>query len=337
MNTRSHPWLGCFRGVRLEQVTHSGDDDEPLVIGPECFLSDDEAPEDLPKARVIEMPDGSEPPPPLEDAADQEAQAVQQSRDPDDRERDAAGMGDDELSPELVALARNSQNVRQVYELELKPLPRDERLAEAGRAGAARLLAFCLDPEPQVINAVFDNSSAGLVHARMAARHHGTSAGLEMIVKRAQFLRDPQVQRALLQNGQASESILRRLLGQRPLRDVFQASIDHELPSKNRTWVRGQLKTRFAQAQPEERVNLIVSTEGRCLAQLTGQTFDQRTTSLLCSRPYNSSIFIQNLARFPPTPPMLLAHLLKQPFVKRQAHLRRLLVQHPNTPSQLKR
>ncbi len=323
-------------------MTQPGDDDEPLVLGPEFFLSEEEAPEELPKARVIEMPDGSEPPPPLEDGSEQDGTLTQQGGDStqgesvDAAESVAALAGDDAVSPELEQLAHNSQNVRQVYELELKPLSRDERMAQARHVGAARLLALCLDPEPQVINAVFDNSSAGLAHARMAARHHGTSAGLEMIVKRAQFLRDPQVQRALLQNGQASESILRRLLGQRPLRDVFKASIDHELPSKNRTWVRAQLKTRFAQAQPEERVNLIVSTEGRCLVQLSGQTLDQRTTSLLCSRPYNSSIFIQNLARFAACPPQLLAHLLKQPFVKRQAHLRRLLVQHPNTPSQLK-
>ncbi len=304
-------------------MTHPGDDDEPLVIGPEFFLSEEEAPGELPKARI------------LEDSIETQRAPARVVDDPvesaDDEIDDNAG--DDALE----GAALNSQNARQVYELELKPLSRDERLAEAARAGAARLLALCLDPEPQVINAVFNNSSAGLAHARMAARHHGTSVGLEMIVKRAQFLRDPQVQRALLQNGQASESILRRLLGQRPLRDVFKASIDHELPTKNRTWVRGQLKTRFAQAQPDEKVNLIVSTEGRCLSQLVGQTFDQRTTSLLCSRQYNSSIFVQNFARFPACPPLLLAHLLKQPFVKRQAHLRRLLVQHPNTPSQLKR
>ncbi|MCA9593243.1 MAG: hypothetical protein KC776_08025 [Myxococcales bacterium] len=270
-----------------------GDDEEPMVLGPEHEISDDEVDGELPHARIVEVDIGT----------------------------------DDEAS----------KNPRQLYELELRPLPRDERLALAHQLEGPRLLALCFDPEPQVIDALFDNARAGLDHARMVARHHATSVGLEMVAKRAQFLRDPRVQRALLQNPLVPESVLRRLVGQKPLRDVYKLSIDRELPEKNRVSCRALLRTRFAQAQPEERADLVVSTEGRCLTLLIGQTFDQRTTTILCSRQYNSSLFIQNLARFSACPPLLLAHLLKQPFVRRQPQLRKLLLQHPNTPSQLKK
>jgi hypothetical protein len=48
-------------------------------------------------------------------------------------------------------------------------------------------------------------------------------------------------------------------------------------------------------------------------------------------------MLIQSLARFPATPPQLIAHLLRQPLVKRQAHLKNQLLAHSNTPADAKR
>jgi hypothetical protein len=57
----------------------------------------------------------------------------------------------------------------------------------------------------------------------------------------------------------------------------------------------------------------------------------------LCARTYNSVLLIQNLARFGPTPPQLIVHLLRQGLVKRQAQLKNMLFQHPNCPGDAKR
>ena len=73
------------------------------------------------------------------------------------------------------------------------------------------------------------------------------------------------------------------------------------------------------------------------LLAVPGLTFDGRTTSLLCSKSYVSVMLVTNLARFNATPPALIAHLLRQPMVRRQQHLRNMLLQHPNTPSDAKR
>jgi hypothetical protein len=70
---------------------------------------------------------------------------------------------------------------------------------------------------------------------------------------------------------------------------------------------------------------------------MTGCTFDAKMTGILCGRPYNSVLFIQNLAKFSATPPALLAHLMKQPFVRKNIPLKRLLLQHPNMPGDVKR
>jgi hypothetical protein len=96
-------------------------------------------------------------------------------------------------------------------------------------------------------------------------------------------------------------------------------------------------RQRFTAAAAEERVEVVWKTEGRILAALSGLTFDSRMTSILCSRTYTSVMLVQNLARFPAAPPPLLACLLRQPLVKRQPHLKNLLLQHPNTPSDAKR
>jgi hypothetical protein len=94
--------------------------------------------------------------------------------------------------------------------------------------------------------------------------------------------------------------------------------------------VRARLRPSFANADAEERAALIIKTEGRCLVGLSGCTFDARTTQLLCNQSFLSTLFIQNLARFPATPPVLIAKLLRSPTVQRQPQLRALLLRHGN-------
>jgi hypothetical protein len=226
---------------------------------------------------------------------------------------------------------------RKLYAAEFSLLDRNLRVAAAGEARGSSLLALCLDPDPTVIHAVFQNTQVGLEHARLAALHHKNPAGLEHVVKRADFLRDARVQRQLLKNNQLTESLLRRIIGGKPLREIYKAAIDREVPERTRVTSRAILRARFGSADGEERAAFLISNEARALSLLVGQTFDQKTTSILCARQYTSVLFVQNLARFAACPPALLAHLLKQPFVRRHVALRKLLLQHPNLPSQLKR
>src|SRR5688572_26849621 len=226
---------------------------------------------------------------------------------------------------------------RGIYGSEYAALDRNLRVAAAREVQGDALLALCLDPEPAVIAAVFDNGRVGLEHARLAALHHRNPAGLEHVVKRADFLRDPRVQKNLLKNPQLTEGLLRRVLGSKPLREIYKVALDREVPERTRVTSRALLRARFASADPEERAGFIVSNEARALTLLIGQTFDQKTTAILCARQYNSVMFIQNLARFAACPPSLLAHLLKQPFLRHNAALQKLLLQHPNLPGQLKR
>jgi hypothetical protein len=79
------------------------------------------------------------------------------------------------------------------------------------------------------------------------------------------------------------------------------------------------------------------NTEGRSLPLLLGCTFDSKTTALFCARNIVSVMLIQAFTRFPSTPPQILAHMLKQPLVKRQAHLRNAILKHPNVPADAKR
>ena len=188
-----------------------------------------------------------------------------------------------------------------------------------------------------MVTALLGNPAATLEHARLVAFHHRTARGLEEVAARPSLAADALVQRRLLRNPALGEPTLRRLMGTRRLLDVHKLGMDRDVPERTRASARALFRARFATASPDERVDVVWATEGRVLTAMTGLTFDSRTTSILCSRNYASIMLVQSLARFPATPPALIAHLLRQPLVKRQAHLKSQLLSHPNTPSDAKR
>jgi hypothetical protein len=174
-------------------------------------------------------------------------------------------------------------------------------------------------------------------HARLVAFHHRTARGLDELVRRPALASDPMVERRLVRNPGLDEGQFRRLMGNKRLLALYKVSLDRDVPDRSRAAARTVFRARFGTAQAEERVEVVWATEGRVLMAMAGLTFDSRTTSILCSRTYASIMLVQNLARFPATPPPLIAHLLRQPMVKRQAHLKNQLLQHPNTPADVKR
>jgi hypothetical protein len=228
-------------------------------------------------------------------------------------------------------------NYRRVYETRFRSLDVGERADAAPHVHGSELFALALDPAPEVIAALLDNAHFGLDHARVIALHHKSPAGLEILARRAQLLRDAHVQRRLLQNLQTPETVLDRVLRLKRLLDIYRLSLDRDLPERNRSRVRSRLRPRFSTAEPEERASLIIKTEGRCLLALSGCTFDGRTAQLLCQQSSLSTLFIQNLARFPATPAVVIIKLLRSPAVQRQPQLRNLLLRHPNAPSDAKR
>ena len=177
-----------------------------------------------------------------------------------------------------------------------------------------------------------DNPKAGLPHARLIAAHHGNAAGLDALGERAALAADTEVQRLLLRNPQTSAPLLQRILARRRLADVYNATHSHELPERNRTGAMQVLRRRFTEVSAEERVEVILRTEGRVLAALSGLTLDGRTAALLCARTFTSSLIVENLARWPATPPPVILHLLKQPLLRQMPQLRAMLKRHPNCP-----
>lgn len=227
------------------------------------------------------------------------------------------------------------QTYGQLYRMRFRDLDPTVRAARARGARDADLIALCLDPDPQVIAALLENPLFGLVQARLVAHWHRTGSGLEILSRRAELVRDSQVQRRLLTNPQLPEPVLVRLLARRRLGELYRLATDRDLPERTRTQIRATLRTRFMNAStPEERAELVVVTEGRVLALLGGCSFDGRTAQLIGARSSATALLVQNLAHFSPTPPPLLLKLLNQPVVRRQPALRLLLLRHPNMPAQ---
>ena len=194
---------------------------------------------------------------------------------------------------------------RKLYETVLHQLPAEERAARAKAAEEPELSALCFDPLPAVVHALLENPRFGPPPARLVAAHHRTAAGLEALGARAALAADAGVRRALLRNPQLPVGLLRRLHEQHKL------VISRDVPEQTRRAARELLRQRFSTAEAEERVEVIVKTEGRCLASLAGLPIDGKTAALLCSRTYTSTLLVQNISRWAACPPALIAHLMK--------------------------
>ncbi len=228
-------------------------------------------------------------------------------------------------------------NFRQLFETRLHPQTEDHRVALARACEDPELSALCFDPLPAVIKAVLENSRVGLAHARLIARNHRNPVGLEALCGRAAFTADTGVRRWLVRNPQLPAGLFRRLWSTRRLMELYKVTIDRDVPESTRRSSREVFRQRFTTGPAEEKVEVILNTEGRALASLIGMSVDGKTASLLCGRTYRSPMLIQNIARWSAAPPPLIAHLLKQEAVRRQPQLRMLLARHPNAPADVKR
>lgn len=231
-------------------------------------------------------------------------------------------LGAVEAGPELTQ--------RSLFEQRLHHHPVEERTALAQEAVEPELSGYCFDPVAKVILALLQNPRAGLAHARLIAANHRTAAGLEGLAGNAALAADPGVRRALLQNPVLPPALFRRLWGPQRLQEQFLVAVSHEVPEQTRAMGREVLRAGFGQRSAEEKTDLILKTEGRCLTFLGGLPVDGHTTALLCRRTYASTLLIQNLARWSAAPPPLIAHLLRQDAVRRNPQLRQMLERHPN-------
>jgi hypothetical protein len=238
--------------------------------------------------------------------------------------------GQDTEAEETPESRARSVTHRQLFEEHLHARPVDERVALARAATEPELSACCFDPTAEVVRAVLENPRTGTLHARLIATHHRTSAGLDALGARTAFTSDDGVRRALLQNPILPPALFRRLWAPKRLLDQYLVASSHESPEQTRALARDLLRTSFNQRTGEERVELILTTEGRCLMGMQGLTLDSQATALMCRRTYVSTLLVQNLARWSAAPPALIAHLRRQDIVKRNPVLRQLLERHPN-------
>lgn len=317
-----------------------------LGLDPTPFVRDEEVPSSRSEARSNYPPPATSP---LEDVAPSSSGPLSMRGSPPSSSgtptsyeaaipvSEAPSAGPEDAEEAEAASAEDSLNYRQVYETRFRPLDPEARIAASKTLGGPDLCALCFDQDPRVVGALLENPRTGLAEARLLAAHHRTSTGLELLSRKTAFLRDGLCARRLLRNAQCGDVVLGRLVQEKHVSALYRLAIDREIPELLRIKLRAHLKKKFQTSSPEDRADLVTRTEARCLALLAGCTFDARMTAILCGRSYNSVLFIQNLARFSATPPPLLAHLLKQPFVKRMIPLKKLLLAHPNVPGEAKR
>jgi len=328
---------------------------EDLPEAPPPMLVAVDAEADVAAADDRDVPDSQLELPPEEDwgTAD-DASPVDSGADslenlPEDPDAPAGEEGEEEKKhPSLVpaegdvtdpdeANPQDLHNYRKIFEVKYHKLTPDERVKAAKFVDGADLMALCFDPDPHVVKAILENDRASLEHARLIAAHHRNPVGLAALCERVTILKDGRVQRMLLRNPQLTEALARKILMPKRLLEIYKASNDRDVGDRTRTTAKGLFKGKFSRATPEEKFEVIWNTEGRVLPALLGQTIDMKTAALFCARNFTSVVLIQAFSRFPATPPSILSHMLRQPLVKRHVHIRNMVLQHPNVPSEAKR
>jgi len=282
---------------------------------------------------------------PLDATAEGEAEAKPaEGDDADESVANEAAADDDAPSEEEKdekeqdeEFERSTSNYRKLYMETLADLEVDARVHKAQTESGDVLMALCFDAQARVVIAVVENVSSGLDHARLIATHHRTATGLSALSKNQAFTRDTQTQRALLKNPMLPDTLFKSIMGPKRMAETYRLSLSRELTERTKTAARNLFRKKFTEGTPEERVALVFQCEGRCLNLLLGVTIDARTASLMCQRQMLSTLLIQNLCRFPSTPPPVLVHMAKQQLVKRTASLKQAVLRHPNAPSTLKR
>ncbi|MCA9587526.1 MAG: hypothetical protein KC657_19500, partial [Myxococcales bacterium] len=231
----------------------------------------------------------------------------------------------------------NERNYREIYATKFHGMTADARIAAAKTASGSDLIALCFDADPRVIHAVLENHTSGLEHARWIAQQHRTKTGIEMVSRRSEFLRDALVERRLLRNPQCGDVTIGRILSPKRIGATYKIAIDRDIPELTRIKSRAALRKKWQSSPPEDRAELVLRTDGRCLTLLIGCAFDAKSTQLICAKQVVSVLLVTNFCKFPATPPAILAHLIKQPFVRKNPGLRKMLLQHPNMPGEVKR
>lgn len=237
----------------------------------------------------------------------------------------------DEAEPEKIG------DARKLYHAKYRELTVEEREALAKSGDEKVRAALAHDPLPRVITSLMENPNFSVVEARIIAREHPSGQGLTLMCGRAKLLADPEVRRRLLKNGHATQGIIALVLRGRPLATIHQVGISHDVPENTKTFARSELRRAFGERSPDEKVALILKTEGRVLSLLVGVALDGRSISMIIARTAMSTMLIRSFAQWPTSPPPILAHMMKLPQVQRDKSLQQALMRHPNLPSALKR
>ena len=207
------------------------------------------------------------------------------------------------------------------------------RAEMARQAQGAALQALCLDPDPEVISALFDNPAVDVEIVKLMARAQRSDEALIVLGARSPHVTELEVQALLLGNTHTPEGLLQMILGELSLDQLFAASIKQQLAEPARELARSLLRERFVKSTPHVRSQLVLDTAGACLAAIPDFVLDEDTADLLAHHKYTDAALVSVLAENQSTPLRLLQILYRQPVVLQTPSLREALISHPNWPT----
>jgi hypothetical protein len=219
---------------------------------------------------------------------------------------------------------------KKLYKAIATEMNQEQRIAAAGKSDGDELCALCFDQRPEVVAAVMNNPHSSVIQGRLIAAQHKNPVILARLAEHPRFGIDSTLRRYLLGNKRGADSLYQSLFELMSLGEVAELCWGGEITERAKRTGMKTLRKLYQRAKAEERLDLIVNSDGACLTGPGALNLDTKTAALLCKADLASPDLVHNLASCCSTPTNLVTHLSRLPQVRSSAPLRNLLQQHPN-------
>ena len=207
-----------------------------------------------------------------------------------------------------------------------------QRRQDAALGEGERLLAYALDPDPLVANALLANSSCKKETAVFFAQHQAHSECLHELVSHSRLMDEAEIRTALCNNPQVPESAIPTLIANLDAQALADLAANENAAIHVRQAAAKDFGAKYSALLPQVREALLLQRDGLFLPLLAADGIDDDTVDLLCQERYDSGDMLRALVAFAGTPMRLLQVLYRQQLTMDNDDIKAGLRAHPNWP-----
>jgi hypothetical protein len=193
------------------------------------------------------------------------------------------------------------------------------------------------DGNDEVLEAFLENPKISQAEVLILIDRARTQYLLERLSRSPKWYASHTIKRRLLRNPHTPYSVACRILDYLPFVELQRIMVNVNLPREVRNKARESYRKAFQRLSDGDTRNILLSTEGRVLKELTILTEkDKRVLLQLIQQPRLSRALVLNLARSLLTPPEVLQMIARKSSWTLDPSIRRALLANGKTPQKTK-